>query len=93
MMLQGNNKLSDQLRTASEGRTSRKASRTVALRRFRRGREARSWGGTTGLPDHHSEGMRVGIPHDGLMSREIKILTMVAEWIIYLRELLGPHVW
>ena len=46
-----------------------------------------------GLPDHHSEGMRVGIPHDGLMSREIKILTMVAEWIIYLRELLGPHVW
>ena len=31
-------------------RTSRKASRTVALRRFRRGREARSWGGTTGVP-------------------------------------------
>jgi len=33
--------------------TSRKAWRTVLLRRLRRGREVRSWGGTTGHPAGH----------------------------------------
>ena len=47
-------------------RTSRKASRTVALRRFRRGREARSWGGTTGVPAANTRcviGMTCGNVH------------------------------